>query len=60
MLRRSVFGDGILQERQDISGVDAVALPRILVDEIEAAQLAATLSVVGDEVPGPFLIRYDY
>ena len=40
-------------------GVDAVAFPCELVDQIEGSELAASLGVVADEVPSPDVVAAD-
>lgn len=55
-------GDDLLKQFQDIDrfdrpvGVDAVAFPRILIDEVENAQFPTPLGEVADEVPRPDMI----
>lgn len=52
-----MLGYRLLQNRQDfprldrIVRVDAVAFPRVLVDQVGGAKLASALRIVGNEVP---------
>ena len=58
----SMLSYRFLQQGQDVGsldgavGVDAVALPGKLVYQIEGPQLAPSLGVVRDEVPGPDVV----
>ena len=62
---RSMLAYRLLQQSQHVGGpdgavgVDAVALPRELVYQIEGPQLAPSLGVVRDEVPGPDVVAAD-
>jgi len=55
----------LLQQGQRVGGpdgavgVDAVALPRELVDQIERSELAPSLGVVRNEVPSPDVVAAD-